>query len=111
MSTDGMNSALITGKPSIVACNLRRRASGYNRECLGRRFKIRIANNPDARFSKCGGAYHEMVVLYRSDSLGAVSEVGRDLIDHNEAITKSRNAGDGSSYGASPYYLYLVLCY
>ena len=111
MSTDGVYFALITGKPSMVASTLRRRVSAYTRENLGRRFKIGITNDPDARFSKYGAAYHELVVLYRSDSLDSVSEVERDLIDHNEGITKNRIAGGGGNYGAPPYYLYLVLRY
>ncbi len=93
MSTDGVYFALITGKPSMVASALRRCVSAYTRENLGRRFKIGFTNDPDARFSKYGAAYHQMVVLYKSDSLDSVSEVERDLIDHNEGITKKQNCG------------------
>ena len=80
-------------------------------ENLGRSFKIGITNDPNARASKYGSDYHEMIVLYKSDSLESVSEAERDLIDHNEEITKNRIAGGGGNYGAPPYYLYLVLYY
>jgi hypothetical protein len=111
MSTEGVYFALITGKPSMVAGTLRRRVSSYTRENLGRRFKIGITNHPGARFSKYGAAYHERVVLYKSDSPDSVSEVDRDLVDHNKEITKNRIARGGGNYGAPPYYLYLVLRY
>jgi hypothetical protein len=111
MSTDEVYFAVITGKPSMVASTLRRRVSAYTRENLGRGFKIGITNDPNARASKYGAAYHEMIVLYKSDSIDSVSEVERDLIDHNEEITKNRIAGGGGNYGAPPYYLYIVIRY
>ena len=76
-----------------------------------RRFKIRITNNPPTRFSQGYSAdYDEMIVLYRSPSLDSVSQVERDLIDHNQGITKNRLTG-GGNYGGPPYYLYIVLRY
>ena len=40
---------------------------------------------------------------------GGATPVERDLIDHNQEITKNRIAGGGGNYGDPPYYLYLVL--
>jgi hypothetical protein len=99
-----------TGKPSTVATSLRRRVSAYTREGVVGGFKIGITNDPRTRFSKKDYArYHEMIVLYRSSSLESVSQVERDLIEHNKAITKNRIAGGGGNYGQPPYYLYIVL--
>jgi len=111
MSTDEVYCDFITGKPSMVASTLRRRVSAYTLENLRRRFKFGITNDPNARASKYGSAYHEMIVLYKSDSIDSVSEVERDLIDHNEEIAKNRRAGGGGNYGAPPYYLYIVFRY
>jgi hypothetical protein len=50
-----------------------------------------------------------MIVLYRSSSLDSVSQVERDLIEHNHEITQNRIAGGGGNYGDPPYHLYIVL--
>jgi len=99
----------MTGKPSAVASTMRRRVSAYTRDHLVRGFKIGITNNPEARFARYATDYDEMVVLYRSSSLDSVSEVERDLIEHNEEITHNRIAGGGGNYGDPPYFLYIVL--
>jgi hypothetical protein len=92
----------------MVATVLRRRLSAYTRKDLVRGFKIGITNNPYARFSNgYAKSYDEMIVLYRSSSLDFVSQ--RDLIEHNNEITKNRIAGGGGNYGDPPYYLYVVL--
>ena len=110
MSQDAVYFDLSTGRPSAVATTLRRRVSAYTRKDVVRRFKIGITNNPPTRFSNGYSAdYDEMIVLYRSPSLDSVSEVERDLIDHNQEITKNRIAGGGGNYGGPPYYLYIVL--
>jgi hypothetical protein len=110
MDEDIVHFDLTTGRPAEVASTLRRRVSAYTRDRVGR-FKIGITNNPSGRFSN-GYArdYDEMIVLYRSPSLDSVSQVERDLIEHNEEITRNRIAG-GGNYGEPPYYLYLVVRY
>lgn len=110
MSADAIHFDPVTGNPSVVASTMRRRVSAYTRKDLVRGFKIGITNNPAARFSNgYSRDYDEMIVLYKSSSLESVSEVERDLIDHNEEITKNRIAGGGGNYGDPPYYLYIVL--
>lgn len=109
MSTDAIHFDPMTGKPSVVASTMRRRVSAYTRKDLVRGFTIGITNDPAARFSRYSRDYDEMIVLYKSSSLESVSEVERDLIDHNKEITKNRIAGGGGSYGDPPYYLYIVL--
>jgi len=105
---DAVHFAFETGRPSTVATSLRRRVSAYTRE--GIVFKIGITNNPHGRFSKKDySRYDKMIVLYRSASLESVSQVERDLIEHNKEITKNRIAGGGGNYGEPPYYLYIVL--
>ncbi len=100
----------VTGRPSSVASTLRRRVSAYTRSNLDRGFKIGITNNPSVRFSNgYADDYDEMVVLYKSSSIDSVSEVERDLIEHNKDITQNRIAGGGGNYGEAPYYLYIVL--
>lgn len=110
MSADAVHFDLETGRPSTVASSLRRRVSAYTRQGVVRGFKIGITNNPHVRFfQKDYSGYDEMIVLYRSPSLESVSQVERDLIEHNEEITKNRIAGGGGNYGNPPYYLYIVL--
>jgi hypothetical protein len=110
MDEDVVHFDVTTGRPAEVASTLRRRVSAYTREDRVSRFKIGITNNPRGRFSN-GYArdYHEMIVLYRSASLDSVSQVERDLIEHNAEITRNRIAGGGGDYGGAPYYLYLVV--
>ncbi|HZM11625.1 MAG TPA: GIY-YIG nuclease family protein [Candidatus Limnocylindrales bacterium] len=93
MNADAVHFYFMTGRPSLVASTLRRRVSAYTRKDLVRGFKIGITNNPPARFSNGYSDYDEMIVLYKSSSLDSVSEVERDLIDHNQEITKNRIAG------------------
>jgi len=108
MRADAVHFDFERGRPSTVASALRRRVSAYTRN-VGR-FKIGITNNPRRRFSNGYSAdYDEMIVLYKSSSIDSVSQVERDLIDHNQEITKNRIAGGGGNYGDPPYYLYLVL--
>jgi hypothetical protein len=110
MTADAVLFDFETGRPSTVAITLRRRVSAYTRKEVVRRFKIGITNDPRRRFSNGYSAdYGEMIVLYKSSSLDSVSQVERDLIDHNQEITKNRIAGGGGNYGDPPYYLYLVL--
>ncbi len=112
MSQDAVFFDLSTGRPSVVATTLRRRVSAYTRKDVMRKFKIGITNNPRTRFSKGYSAdYDEMIVLYRSSSLDSVSQVERDLIDHNQEVTRNTIAGGGGNYGAPPYYLYIVIRY
>jgi hypothetical protein len=104
MSADAIHFDFMMGKPSVVAGTMRRRVSAYTREDLERGFKIGITNNPVERFSKgYSKNYDEMIVLYKSLSLESVSEVERDLIEHNKGITKNRIAGGGGDYGQPPY--------
>jgi hypothetical protein len=110
MSADAVHFDFETGRPSTVATSMRRRVSAYTREGVVRGFKIGITNNPSVRFSKKDySRYDEMIVLYKSTSLESVSQVERDLIEHNEEITKNRIAGGGGNYGDPPYFLYIVL--
>jgi hypothetical protein len=110
MSVDAVHFDFETGRPSTVASTLRRRVSAYTREDVVRGFKIGITSKPRTRFSNGYQTdYDEMFVLYKSSSLDSVSQVERDLIDHNQAITKNRIAGGGGNYGDPPYYLYIVL--
>ncbi len=110
MSADAVHFDFETGRPSTVASSLRRRVSAYTRQDVVRGFKIGITNNPRVRFSKREySGYDEMIVLYRSSSLDSVSQVERDLIEHNKEITKNRIAGGGGNYGDPPYYLYIAL--
>lgn len=109
LSTDAIHFDPITGRPSTVASIMRRRVSAYTRGDLVRGFKIGITNNPHSRWSKYAADYDEMIVLYQSSSLESVSEVERDLIAHNQEITKNRIAGGGGNYGDPLYYLYIVL--
>jgi hypothetical protein len=111
MSADAVHfESMTTGRPSTAASTLRRRVSAYTRQDVVGRFKIGITNNPRRRFSNGYSAdYDEMIVLYRSPSRDSVSQVERDLIDHNQAITKNRIAGGGGNCGDPPYYLYIVL--
>src|SRR5258708_129782 len=110
MSADVVHFDFETGRPSTVATTLRRRLSAYTRKDVVGGFKIGITNNPRVRFLKKDySGYDEMIVLYRSSSLDSVSQVERDLIEHNKAITKNRIAGGGGNYGDPPYYLYIVL--
>ena len=110
MNADTVHFAVETGRPSEVATTLRRRLSAYTRKDRVHGFKIGITNNPHARFSSgYSKDYDEMIVLYKSSSLDSVSEVERDLIDHNKEITENRIAGGGGDYGDPPYYLYVVL--
>ena len=109
LNTDATHFDSMTGRPSMVASTMRRRVSAYTREDLVRGFKIGITNNPNSRWSKYRTNFDEMIVLYQSSSLESVSEVERDLIAHNQEITKNRIAGGGGNYGDPPYYLYIVL--
>jgi hypothetical protein len=99
---------VITGRPSEVAATMRRRVSAYTREHLGRRFKIGITADPIGR-ARGYSDYNEMTVLYLSSSLESISEVERDLIEHNKHITPNRIVCDGGNYGKPPYYLYIVV--
>lgn len=109
MSGDAVYHDWITGRPLEVASEMRRRVSAYTRRNVVRAFKIGITNNPEARFSKHSRTYDEMIVLYKSRSLESVSEVERDLIEHNEEVARNVIGGGGGSYGDPPYYLYIVL--
>lgn len=101
---------LTTGRPSEVVGPLRRRLSGYTRQDRVRRFKIGITNDPRTRFFKgYANDYDEMIVLYESPSINSVSQVERELIDHNFDFARNRIAGGGGNYGQPPYYLYVVL--
>jgi hypothetical protein len=77
---------------------------------LSRKFKIGITCNPESRWDNAYKSdYDEMIVLYQSSSIESVSQVERDLIEHNQHLTKNRIAGGGGGIGTPPFYLYLVL--
>lgn len=62
------------------------------------------------RFSKgYANDYDEMIVVYESSSINSVSQVERELIDHNSEFAKNQIAGGGGNYGSPPYYLYVVV--
>lgn len=99
-----------TGRPSEVATSLKRRVGAYTRDNLKRKFKIGITCDPEGRWDNAYKRdYDEMIVLYQSQSIDSVSQVERDLIEHNKHLTKNRIAGGGGAIGNPPYYLYLVL--
>jgi hypothetical protein len=51
-----------------------------------------------------------MIVLYESSSIDCVSQLERELIDHNEELAENVIGGGGGHIGKTwPYYLYLVL--
>ena len=100
----------LTGKPSELASDLRRRVSAYTRADLKRKFKIGISCDPEGRWENAYKNYYdEMIVLYKSQSIESVSQVERDLVAHNKHFTENRIAGGGGGIGTAPFYLYLVL--
>lgn len=100
---------LSTGKPADAVRLVRRRLSAYTREDKVARFKIGISNNPERRFATAYGKYDEMIVLYRSTSIDSVSEMERQLVEHNRELAANRIGGGGGDFGEPPYYLYVVL--
>ena len=102
----------ITGWPSEVASTIRRKLSAYTRTSKVRRFKIGLTANPEQRFSnEYLGSFDEMIVLYRTSSIDNVSELEKDLIKHNWAVTRNDRGGGGGGIGEPPYFLYVVVKY
>ena len=110
MSEDAVHFDFSTGTPSTVATIVRRRVSAYTREDVVRGFKIGITNNPRVRFSNGYARLRRNDRGLQKPSLDSVSQVERDLIEHNK-VTKNRIAGGGGNYGDPPYFLYVVLRY
>ena len=101
----------ITGRPKDVLSSVRRRISAFTRTCNVCNFIIGITNNPERRWrQRYAGEYDEMLVLYQSSSIRCVSELERDLVNHNWGYCDNQISGGGGGIAATPpYYLYVVI--
>jgi hypothetical protein len=109
MSTlvSGVFFEVMTGHPTAIASTMRRRVSAYTRDCS---FKIGITCNPDARWQAHKHAYDQMVVVCESSSIDCVSQLERELTDHNQDFADNVISGGGGHIGKrGPYYLYVLL--
>ncbi|MDP2997906.1 MAG: hypothetical protein Q8N47_10495 [Bryobacterales bacterium] len=52
-----------------------------------------------------------MIVLYQTSSIGFVSALEADLVEHNWEFTENVVAGGGGGVGDPPFFLYVVLRY
>lgn len=103
---------VVTGRPSEVLATLLRKLSAYTRRDRVRRFKIGITNDPHRRLSQAYSAeFDEMIVLYQTSSIGFVSALEADLVEHNWEFTENVVAGGGGGVGDPPFFLYVVLRY
>jgi hypothetical protein len=101
---------IMTGHPSVIANTMRRRVSSLTRQHLIADFKIGITNNPEKRWHVYADEYDQMMVLYESSSIDCVSQLERELIEHNEELARNiLNSGGGHIGKTGPYYLYVVL--
>jgi len=96
----------VTGHPTAIASTMRRRVSAYTRDCS---FKIGITCNPEARWQAHKNSYDQMVVVYESSSIDSVSQLERELTEHNQHFADNVISGGGGHIGKPPYYLYIVL--
>lgn len=101
-----------TGRPQDIVSNVLRVISAYTRKDRVRWFKIGITNNPESRFQHgYAKSYDKMIVLYRSSSLSNVSDLERELIEHNRELADNMIGGGGGNYGNPPYFMYVVIKY
>ena len=100
-----------TGGRQYIVSHVLKVISANTREDRVRWFKIGITNNPESRFRHYAKDYDKMIVVYRSSSLNNVSELERELIEHNREIADNVIGGGGGNYGSPPYFLYVVIKY
>ena len=94
-----------TGRPQDIISNVLRSISANTRKDRVRYFKIGITNGPERRFRHAYiHDYDKMLVIYKSTSLNYVSELERELIEHNKELADNLIGGGGGNYGDPPYY-------
>jgi hypothetical protein len=110
MEDDRMVYNFVTGRPEEVVSDVLRSISAYTRRDRARGFKIGITNDPERRFREAyAHAYHKMAVVYQSSSINNVSQLERELIEHNQGLADNIISGGGGNYGTPPYYMYVVI--
>ena len=112
MESDRVVYSYFTGRPKDIVSDVLRVISAYTRGDRVRYFKIGITNNPKSRFQQgYAKLYDKMIVVYRSTSLDNVSDLERELIEHNRELADNMIAGGGGNYGDPPYWMYVVIQY
>lgn len=99
----------VTGPPTSVLSTLRRKVAGLVRSDRVVRFKIGRTNDFVTRMAAYSD-YHEIVIVYRSESIEHANTVERELTEHfNDSDNLVR--GGGGPPGGGPYFIYVVVKY
>ena len=101
-----------TGRPSELESVMKQRISAYVREVGCGDYKIGITNDPERRFREYKSSddvYDRMIVIYQSKSWKSVTDFEKRMVDYYIEYDANLTRGGGGSYGAGPYYMYVVI--
>jgi hypothetical protein len=87
--------------PTEIASTTRRRVSACTCDCS---FKIGITCTPEARWQVHKKSYDQIVVVYGNSSIDCVSQLERELTDHNQDLADNLISGGGGHTGKRGHY-------